>query len=164
MRIEVPTPQDAAGIAAVHVQGWREAYGHLLPERFYDDAALEQRRAMWTRGLAREDIRRRTRVARVDGRVVGLGLIGASGGEGEHDQDPARTEQLMALYVLASQYGTGAGQGLLEALLAERPAQLWVARDNPRARAFYTRNGFVADGATHVDVDLGDLAEIRMVR
>ena len=40
-----------------------------------------------------------------------------------------------------------------------------VAELNPRARAFYRRNGFAADGTRKVGSFLGeDLAEIRMVR
>jgi RimJ/RimL family protein N-acetyltransferase len=39
-----------------------------------------------------------------------------------------------------------------------------VFRDNPRARAFYQRNGFVPDGATCTEERFPDLVEIRMVR
>ncbi|MCS6582511.1 GNAT family N-acetyltransferase [Curtobacterium citreum] len=38
-------------------------------------------------------------------------------------------------------------QALLDTVLADRPASLWVAADNPRAHAFYRRNGFTPDGA-----------------
>jgi len=43
------------------------------------------------------------------------------------------------------------------------PAQLWVLEENPRARRFYERNGFLADGARVVDERL-NLAEVRHVR
>lgn len=161
MDIGPPRREEAAAIAVVHVQGWREAYGHLLPERFYDDAVLEQRRAMWTRALEREEVRDRTRVARADGVVIGFALRGPADRE---DPAPARATMLFAIYVLASHHGTGAGQGLLDAVLGAEPAQLWVARDNPRAIAFYTRNGFTPDGAEKADPDLEDLPEIRLVR
>jgi RimJ/RimL family protein N-acetyltransferase len=39
-----------------------------------------------------------------------------------------------------------------------------VAKDNARARRFYEKNGFTADGTEHVDQDLDGLVEIRMVR
>ncbi len=55
--------------------------------------------------------------------------------------------------------------GLFDAALeAGEPAYLWVAEDNPRAHAFYRRNGFVADGARKVAEQWEDLTEIRMVR
>jgi ribosomal protein S18 acetylase RimI-like enzyme len=83
----------------------------------------------------------------------------------EHQgHQPEREEQLYALYVLSTCYGHGVGQALLDQVLGERPAQLWVARDNARARRFYERNGFTADGTEQVDPDLDGLVEIRMVR
>ena len=68
------------------------------------------------------------------------------------------------LYVLREHHGSGAGQALLDAVLGEEPAQLWVAEANPRAIRFYERNGFRADGATLTDPAVEDLREIRMVR
>jgi hypothetical protein len=56
------------------------------------------------------------------------------------------------------------GQRLLDAVIGDRAAFLWVFRDNPRARAFYRRNGFVADGAEQVEDFFGGPVEIRMVR
>jgi hypothetical protein len=79
--VAVPYLDDAEQLASVHVQAWREAYGELLREHFYDDAA-----------------------------------------------------------------------------------QLWVAKNNGRARRFYERNGFRADGTEQVDPDLDALVENRMVR
>ena len=55
--------------------------------------------------------------------------------------DAPRDLELESLYVLASRHGSGAGQSLLDAVISDRPAYLWVADNNPRARAFYTRNG-----------------------
>jgi hypothetical protein len=52
---------------------------------------------------------------------------------------------------------------LLDAVLpARRSAELWVVEDNPRARRFYDKHGFAADGARFVDAL--DIVEIRMVR
>ncbi len=47
--------------------------------------------------------------------------------------------------MLASHYGTGAGQLLLEAAVGGKGAYLRIAADNPRAAAFYRNNGFTAD-------------------
>lgn len=43
------------------------------------------------------------------------------------------------------------------------PAQLWVLEENPRARRFYERNGFIADGARCLQESLS-LTEVRHVR
>jgi ribosomal protein S18 acetylase RimI-like enzyme len=160
--VAVPRLADAEELARVHVQAWREAYAELLPQHFYDDAARESRQAMWSGLLLREDAGERFRVARREGRIVGLVAYGPAADHQGHP--PERDEQLYALYVLSSCYGHGVGQALLDQALGERPAQLWVAKDNARARRFYEKNGFTADGTEHVDQDLDGLVEIRMVR
>ena len=67
--------------------------------------------------------------------------------------------------MLASQYGAGAGQRLLDADVGSGGAYLWIAEHNPRAFAFYTRNGFVPDGATGSHELAGTPVRIlRMVR
>jgi ribosomal protein S18 acetylase RimI-like enzyme len=93
------------------------------------------------------------------GRVVGIGWAGPSLGD-----RPARDLELYCLDVLSTHFGTGASQALLDAVVGAESAQLWVAAENPRARAFYRRNGFVPDGEAKVDPDLNDLAEVRLVR
>jgi predicted GNAT family N-acyltransferase len=44
---------------------------------------------------------------------------------------------------------------------AEDSVALWVADPNPRAQAFYRKQGFAADGAERVDEGV---REIRMIR
>jgi GNAT superfamily N-acetyltransferase len=90
---------------------------------------------------------------------VGLALAGPSTG-----RTSPRALELQILYVLKSAHGTGAGQALLDAVIGDRPAQLWVAEDNPRANAFYRRNRFVPDGARIVDAEANNMVEIRLVR
>ncbi|MFC0672521.1 GNAT family N-acetyltransferase [Brachybacterium hainanense] len=157
-RVDLPVPADAAAIAQVHVTGWREAYEYLLPERFWDAEALAGRVRMWeliTRWHP-DRIAERLRVARdAEGGVIGFALTGPA------EEDP---RELHALYVLSPWYGTGTGAALLTELLGDLPASLWVAQENPRARRFYTKMGFVEDGLRKVDPSLEDLAEIRMVR
>ncbi|WP_270886031.1 GNAT family N-acetyltransferase [Pedococcus sp. 5OH_020] len=155
--VVVPCPDDAEELASVHIQAWREAYGGLLPERFYDDAARDRKRVMWSGLLAGGDAGERVRVARHEGRIVGLV---ARGPATEHQgHPPRRGEQLYALYVLSTCYGDGVGQALLDEALSGRPAQLWVAKENRRARRFYEKNGFAYDGTEQVDPDLDGLIE-----
>jgi len=160
--VAVPYLEDAEELASVHVQAWREAYGELLPEHFYDNAARASRQVMWSGRLSEEAGRERIRVARRQGRIVGFVLQGPAT---EHQGNaPVRNEQLYALYVVSSAYGHGVGQALLDQALGGRPAQLWVAKNNGRARRFYEKNGFTADGTEQADPDLDGLVEIRMVR
>lgn len=160
--VAVPYLDDAEELASVHVRAWREAYGELLPEHFYDDAARESRQVMWSGRLSEEAGRQRVRVARRQRRIVGFVVRGPAT---EHQGNPpVRDEQLYALYVVSSAYGHGVGQALLDQAIGERPAQLWVAKNNGRALRFYEKNGFAADGTAQVDPDLYGLVEIRMVR
>jgi GNAT superfamily N-acetyltransferase len=76
--------------------------------------------------------------------------------------EPGWRLHLYVLYVLAAHHGTGAGAALLNAVVhPDESAALWVADPNPRAQAFYRKNGFVADGIVQVD---DGVREIRMVR
>jgi GNAT superfamily N-acetyltransferase len=146
-------PEEAELIAELQRTGWREAYAHLLSPRFL--AALPVHTEMFRDGIARGA---NLRVAEVDGEVVGYALAGRA-----PDGDP-RDLQLWHLYQLARAHGSGTGQALLDAVLGDRPAQLWTAEDNPRANAFYARNGFVPDGARKVEAEWEGLVAIRMVR
>ena len=60
----------------------------------------------------------------------------------------------------ARYHGSGAGRALLDAVVGDEPASLWVVNPNPRAQAFYRKAGFVPDGMIK---DEG-IPEIRMMR
>ena len=152
--VRVPDPSEATEIADVHVQTWREAYSHLLPEGFFDDEYVRGRHRMWTG--------RRIRVADEDGRIIGLAVAGPSAPAGE--EVPPRERQLYMLYVVAAAHGRGVGQALLDAVVGDEPAVLWVAKDNPRAIAFYRRNGFAFDGLEQTYPGVPTLVDARMVR
>lgn len=150
---------DADGFAAVHLQGWVEAYSHLLSPDFFagrDPAVMAER---WRATFGAPDPAVEYLVADVDGDIVGI----ASAGHGRGD-DPPRPDELYMIYVLAAHYGTGVGQALLDSALDTLPAFLWVAEDNPRAHAFYRRNGFALDGARDTIEKWENMAEVRMVR
>lgn len=140
--IRPATAADAEGIARVHTTSWRETYG-----RFVDDPDsspwfdLGRRLEMWRGNLAQRAF---DAVVAEDA----TGIVGFAAVQPTSEPDAVRPEELTMLYVLERAHGGGAGQGLLDAVLGARPASLWVAEDNPRAHAFYRRNGFVADGAT----------------
>ena len=88
------------------------------------------------------------------------------------DDDAARaTGEVTAIYLLPSHWRRGGGSRLLaravEALTAAgfRRATLWVLDGNCRARRFYERHGWHADGSIKVD-DRGTfhLRELRYAR
>jgi ribosomal protein S18 acetylase RimI-like enzyme len=157
-----PVPADAAELAALHVSTWRETYTQLLPDGFFDDAFVDGRHRMWTRIVEqpRDDLI--VRVAEQDGRIIGFAVSGRP--IGPFAEEAPRDRQLYMIYLAASSHGGGAGQALLDGVLGDGPSMLWVAKDNPRAVAFYRRNGFEFDGVEHVDPSTPLLTEARMVR
>jgi ribosomal protein S18 acetylase RimI-like enzyme len=74
----------------------------------------------------------------------------------------------MMIYATPEAWGTGIGRGLMTAGLDRLASAgfgevlLWVLDSNDRARRFYERAGFAADGATKDDVVAG--TTVREVR
>ena len=149
--------QDADAIAAVHVRAWQEAYAHLLPADFLAALDVDARAQRWRAIVTDPTVD--VLVACVDGRVVGWASAGPGRG------DAPRDRELEGIYVLATHHGSGAGQALLDAAVGTDPAFLWVADGNPRAEAFYRRNGFLRDGAVkHEPIGPTGIDAVRMVR
>ena len=160
VNLRTATLSDAAAVARVHHTTWVTTYGPILPPEFWATATLERRTRTWERWLRNGAA---PVVAEVDGEVIGIAMSGDA--VEQDDVLPVRDRQLYLLYVLAAYHGAGVGQALLDAVVPPGTgAQLWVAEDNPRARRFYERNGFVLEGARVVDASTADLAEVRMVR
>ena len=163
-RGDVPTPAlirradlgDAQALADVHATAWREAYAGLVPESVLVDRA-SRGLARWQEMLA-DPIGTTHWIALRAGSAVGFAW-GHAAGPGH-----PRPLELQGLYVLAGEYGVGSGQRLLDITIGDAPCFLWVARDNPRAVAFYRRNGFGPDGGEQAVQAWGGLPLVRMVR
>ena len=144
-RIRAATIDDAEAIARVHVSSWQAAYRGLLPQAFLDSMSAQRSHQTWTHILTRgaQDVR----VAEATGE---LGGFIATGARADDPSDDAVGE-LWAIYLLPDWWGTGTGSALHQAgidALASRfdEAILWVLDGNARARAFYERHGWRADG------------------
>lgn len=150
---------DADSLGRVHAACWHETYDHLLSAAALSQLHPERLAAMWRR-YASQGPEYRQVVAVVDGEIVGFAGTGPG-----RDDDAPRELELYAIYVLTAHHGSGAGQALLDAAIGAEPSFLWIATDNPRAEAFYRRNGFEFDGVTKVAPFFGEmLRESRMVR
>ncbi|MFH5879650.1 GNAT family N-acetyltransferase [Arthrobacter sp. NA-172] len=155
------TVDDVDPLTRMHLAAWRESYGHLLPPSFFAeheatiDARIERHRAAVSAGsynpmLAQD----------AEGALVGI----ACAGQAREDDRPCELE-LQMIYTLRRVHGMGVGQALVDAVIGTAAAYLWVLEDNPRAQAFYRRNGFRADGTRQLlPPDWHQLPEIRMVR
>lgn len=142
-RTRVATPEDAAGIARVHLESWETTYRGILPDAVLDARNYQLLLDRWTRMLLNMESDVGCFVAEVDDAVVGF----ASGGperSGDHEYDG----ELYGIYLLRDQQGRGIGRALALAV-AEHLFQrgkhamlVWVLSDNP-SRAFYERLGAV---------------------
>ncbi|MFJ5532767.1 GNAT family N-acetyltransferase [Streptomyces sp. NPDC093261] len=139
---------DCRRVSEIRVGGWRTAYRGLIPQPYLDaldvDADTERRRAR----LAEGDGRVVNLVAELDGETVGWAA------HGPYREGEVRTgdAELYAIYVAPGLLGGGIGRALLREAVrrctgAGHPRMyLWVLKDNVRARHFYERAGFHADG------------------
>jgi RimJ/RimL family protein N-acetyltransferase len=151
------TPADARDIADVKVETWRAAYVGVVPQALLDAMDIDEHTQQWEQWLSSAS--NAVFVAEQDAAVVGFVSVGPC--DDLHD-----VGELYAIYVRPAAWGGGAGPALIEAgvdwLSARWPeAILWVARENPRARRFYERHGWVPDGE-RVDEVLGtEVPELR---
>lgn len=155
--VRLATSEDAAGVARVHIQSWRETYSRLVEPGELDELSEERRAERWHQIIQAGG---QVWVAEADGGVIGFASVGG----GAH-ADPPRQVELGALYVVEAHHGSGAGQALLGAAIGDSPAFLFVAADNPRATRFYERNGFAFDGASEeYPLVRTPITSLRMVR
>ena len=139
---------DAEAIAGIHVTAWQQTYAHLLSAEKLAPLDPANRVERWRSTITGAD--EKAWIAELDGEPVGWATSSVRNAETE-----PRGLEVNGIYVLSSAYGSGAGQDLLDAAIGEAGAYLWVAAENPRAQAFYRRNGFAPDGATRLYELLG---------
>ncbi|MFF0016542.1 GNAT family N-acetyltransferase [Streptomyces sp. NPDC005374] len=158
---------DCDRVSEIRIRGWQSAYRGLMPQPFLDalsvPADAERRRARFGQsGSRRGDL-----VAERDGEILGWAC------HGPYRDGELRTEdaELYAIYVDVQRFGSGIGHALLQESVHRTSAAghprllLWVLKDNTRARHFYERRGFTADGAEEpFEVDGVPVPEVRYVK
>ena len=141
-RVRRATAVDAAEIARIHVEAWRDAYAALLPAEYLArmDAKIEA--ARWSRASGFSRRTENTLVADAEGEVVGYAVVGPA-----RRGRPAPSGEVYALYVETDWREHGIGRALVEAAfdlfrkrgLAE--AVIWCLEGNFAGRGFYERCG-----------------------
>lgn len=158
MSVRAAGVEDAEAIASVHTRTWQVGYRGILPDEFLDAMDWRQRVEGWRRNIENGTVF-----------VANSGFVADSGPVvGFIAMGPARvvpdTYELYAIYVRPESWGSGAADELIS-LLPSQTAVLWVLADNPRARRFYERHGFVLDGETRVETLGGrEVTEVRYTR
>lgn len=139
MAIRHAEPDDAVGLAEVHIATWQHAYRDVFPQEFLDGFDMPRRVERFQNSIDRGSV-----ILVADGSerpVIGFCSVG-----------PARADEgwgeVYAIYVHPDGWGLGHGGALLrageEALadLGHHQALLWVLEQNRRARDFYQRQGW----------------------
>jgi ribosomal protein S18 acetylase RimI-like enzyme len=133
-------PSDAAALARVHVDAWRETYAGILPSVYLErmSSALHEHR--WRQRL----LSTREATLAAEGHK---GLVGYVSAERSRRSRAGVEAEITTLYVLRAAQGHGLGRELFTAaarVMAARGATslvVWVLRDNLKARGFYERLG-----------------------
>ena len=164
--VRTAAPDDAAGIARVHIDSWRQAYDGIVPGEYLDSLDVAERQERWAENLRngpRDGIR--TWVADDGSRILGFASVGPA-----RDEDASRDqEEIYSIYLDPAMWGKGVARDLMRTILADvppaTPLSLWVPADNARARHFYRRHGFSPDGAErHEDFGGAQLLQVRYRR
>lgn len=167
MRVRPAVKADAAGIAVVHVRSWQGAYRGVVPDAYLDALSVERRTEVWSEILGQVHVPSTGAFVLEEGDdVVGFAHISPT----RDDDMPTSTGELTGIYLLPSVWGRGGGRLLIHAgqdslkAAGFTTATLWVLDGNTRARRFYERQGWIADGTTKLDHREGfTLVEVRYV-
>ncbi|MFF5727646.1 GNAT family N-acetyltransferase [[Kitasatospora] papulosa] len=167
VRVRDMTLADCAAVAEIRVRGWQRAYAGLIPSAYLnamDPAQDAERRRTY---LMAEGGPVNLVTEAPDAEVTGWACYGTCR---DGDARPASAE-LYAIYVRPDRVGAGIGRSLLGEVTARALSAgfdeitLWVLKENVRARHFYDRAGFRADGAEETFEAGGALVlEVRYVR
>jgi ribosomal protein S18 acetylase RimI-like enzyme len=149
-------PDDAAGIARVHIDSWRSTYQGIVPDSYLDALNEAERAAHW-RDLLEHGML--ALVAERSGSVLGF----ATGGK-SRDNTAGCDAELYAIYLLEEAQGTKIGRDLLRELARSlsqggfRSMEVWVLAKNP-AKGFYERMGAEYAGSKDIEIGGSTLAE-----
>ncbi|MGH3982783.1 MAG: GNAT family N-acetyltransferase [Pseudonocardiaceae bacterium] len=142
---------DAAQIARINVDGWRDAYRDLVPDVALNALDVESFTARYRKMLdaATDAV---TVFVAVDGDRIGAFCGVCPVRNADRDAHPKlRTGELAAIYADPPVRGSGAGHLVHDAALAHLAAGgfqhvvLWVLQANSIARTFYARHGWALD-------------------
>jgi GNAT superfamily N-acetyltransferase len=172
LRIRTGDDADLLTIGALHRRSRLDAYAGLASPVALQVGSAEAMGEWWTERRRWEADTHRLLVADLDAVVAGFAYVGPS--------DTAGAVELHAVHVEPHLVGAGVGRALMVGALAEltalaesadrsgpdaRRAVLWVFDGNVRARDFYVKGGWTADGGRR-DAPIGPelIAQVRYSR
>ncbi|TCK70875.1 GNAT family N-acetyltransferase [Acidipila rosea] len=155
MQLRAAQPEDALGVAHVHVRSWQAAYRGLLPAEYLDRLRPQDWASRYDFGSP-DDCKPQTILATGKGSIHGFVTTMPS-----RDSDLPEHGELCALYVDPTQWGRGIGLALITAARARlleqgfRNALLWILAGNVRGDRFYQLDHWAPDGQRRTDTVWG---------
>jgi predicted acetyltransferase len=156
--------EDAATVATVLCESWKLAYKDIItPEEMARNTDVDNRTKRF-HSIIESGGMGPIFIASYRGRPCGIVSFGKS-----RDADLPNAAEVISIYTLDTVWSKGVGHAMMEFTLAELRRQgyhevlLWVFEANDRARKFYERHGFSADGAVK-DSGFGNAQEVRYRR
>lgn len=156
--IRKATQDDIPAIAALHIGGWKAAYGGMIDQGYLDSLSVEARTKDWQNWMAAGESD--TLIAEKDGVAVGFITTGRTKTPppGSSPIRPLYSAEVYALYLDPSVWRQGVGTALLKQAATDLKAQkhsslcLWVLDGNARAKSFYEKMGGQKVGSKVVEI------------
>ncbi len=142
--LRVATPEDAPGIARVHVDSWRTTYAGLMPDSILANISLEKRTQNMERFIRNQPENAMTYLAEEDGLIVGFAQCGANR---DLEMDAAFAGELYGIYLLKEWQQKGLGRQLVKTasrfLVSHELKSMivWALASNRSACRFYEALG-----------------------
>ena len=151
MKIRQAKIEDAAGIAAVHVDSWRSTYQGIVAQSYLDSLSYSEREELWLTAIPYGHI---FVTENEQGKIVGF----ATAGKERSGHYPAYQGELNAIYILAEYQGHGIGKALMRQAvqhLQEKgfTSMLVLVLENNPSTAFYEAIG--GEKIDVIDVEIG---------
>lgn len=150
------------------MRSWKAAFPGLLPQDYLDALSPADRLEQWEQALGSEGQWPAVLVADEGAKILGFAAVGPTR---DDDSEEEVVGELYTLYIDPPAFGAGVGTALLDSAIAAlrsggfEQATLWVLHSNVRARRFYERHGWTAEGTTKEhDWDAFVATDVRYIR
>lgn len=161
---ECATLDDADVVGRITALSWQQAYRGIVPAEQLAQVTPELRAARFRQFYPQMSGVECT-LALADGEPVGVFTV-----QDSRDEDTVGFGEIGIFYLLPEAWGRGIGSAAMAEALRHlqhkgyKRAMLWVFARNDRARCFYEKHGFAADGASKTWRAGEDLEEVRYRR
>ena len=156
---KVDASDDFEAIGNIYVASWQAAYRGIIEQDYLDSLNS----ARWAQSLS--SLKYDSYVVMEDERYIGTSSIGAA-----RDEKMPGWGEIISIYLLPEYFGRDYAAPLFEHVVEAltqagyENIYLWALEDNLRARHFYEKHGFHANGDTALyTIGTTQLVEVRYV-